>query len=221
MISNFRFRRIVILFLMSLLSFSATAQKKNLSLDLRGKIFGFVIIEDIYFVTATTGFELNYKNKHSVGLDGTLFRWSYQHDDDNDVEMYNQIVRRLYFLIDYKYYFAPSPYGNFYFNLYDKIGNKDTWWRKFDYPFGAQDMSWLNSTSSGTFNEFGIGIGLRRFFGTPKCGIDLSINIAQRFENEDIISVQNAVTTDYIYNQKSEKVICYSRLNLFYKFGGE
>ena len=40
---------------------------KNFSIALRGKLFGFFIIEDVYFSTATIGTEFLIKGKHSQG----------------------------------------------------------------------------------------------------------------------------------------------------------
>ncbi|MBK8497686.1 MAG: hypothetical protein IPL52_02430 [Flavobacteriales bacterium] len=70
---------------------------EGLRFDLRGKAITFFIIEDTYFTTANLGGELLYKS-HSLGIDGSYFRWRFEHDDDEDVAMYETYERRKYIL---------------------------------------------------------------------------------------------------------------------------
>ncbi|MFN0031704.1 MAG: hypothetical protein ACKVOR_06055, partial [Flavobacteriales bacterium] len=54
---------------------------------LRGKILGYVIVEDVYVGAANIGGELIYNERHSLGADVNWFRWKFQEDDDMDVAM--------------------------------------------------------------------------------------------------------------------------------------
>ncbi|MBA2611441.1 MAG: hypothetical protein H0U95_05690 [Bacteroidetes bacterium] len=97
------------------------------SFALRGKLFGFFIIEDTYFSTATLGGEFLLKGRHSLGIDYTYFGWQYEKDDDKDMALYETFERRGYFYFDYKYKFLSNKDYDFYFNIYDKIGNYHLW----------------------------------------------------------------------------------------------
>lgn len=198
-----------------------TKEKKGLAFSVRAKAASFFIIEDVYFVTATLGTEFSYKN-HSLGIDGTYFRWRYETDNNDDVGIYSQYELRKYLLADYKYTFLYLDYYdlNIYFNLYDKYGTYSMWYDKYsDYDFGTRDMAFLQSKAKGTFNEPGAGFGVRKHAKESGFGIDCSANYGFRFTNNDEVNYLNSSTIEYRNDVKVQKGLFYMRINCFYNFG--
>ncbi len=197
------------------------AEKEGFSFALRGKVASFFIIEDVYFLTYSIGTEFSF-NKHSLGVDYTWFRWRYEEDNSDDVGMYSQYELRTYFLADYKYTFWEFPKHEFdlYVNVYDKIGDYKMWYNKYaEYDFGNRDMTFLESKSKGTFNEPGLGIGVRKYAEQTGFGVDCSMNVGLRMMNNDEETYLSATETDFKENVKSERTLFYMRLNCFYVFG--
>ncbi|MCW3102313.1 MAG: hypothetical protein JWO09_753 [Bacteroidetes bacterium] len=187
----------------------------------RTKAVGFFIIEDTYFLTFSLGPELMY-GKHSLGIDGSWFRWRNEQDNSDDEGMYSQYELRSWLHLDYKYTFLsfdPSMI-EVYFNAYDKIGNYQMWYDRYEeYDFGTRDMSFLNSTAKGTFNEPGLGFGIRKYLLGSRFGIDCSANLGYRFSDNNERTVISATETAFRDHVKQERFLFYMRLNLFYNFG--
>lgn len=198
---------------------SLTNNNYGYAFSLRGKAFGFFIIEDTYFATFTLGGELIYNKKHSLGIDGTLFRWRYQTDDSIDVEMYDRLEKRTYLLIDYKYAFISfhDDESTLYFNVYDKTGNYKMWHKAYNYDHHNDDMTFLKSTTKGTFNELGMGIGIKKYLYDSPLGFDCSANVTYLFTNNDEHLYVSKTQTDF-KTDKHETWGFYMRLNLFYNF---
>ena len=193
--------------------------KEHLSFNLRGKVFSFVIFEDEYFLTGTLGWEILYNKRHSLGIDATYFRWRYEHDDDKDVAMWENYERRTYWHVDYKFKFLDIKNKQFYLNIYDKIGYYKMWYKPQEYNFINTDTTFLRSKTTGTFNEPGIGIGIRSNFNESRFGWDLSANVAKRFNVNDVLTYDGPpVSSQFIADQKNESILFYMRLNLFYHF---
>ncbi|MCW3072432.1 MAG: hypothetical protein JWO44_2322 [Bacteroidetes bacterium] len=191
------------------------------SVSARGKAIGFFIIEDTYFLTFSLGPELMYR-KHSLGIDGSWFRWRYERDNSDDVGMYSQYELRNWLHLDYKYTFVAFDPAmiDLYFNVYDKIGNYQMWYDRYeDYDFGTRDMAFLESTAKGTFNEPGLGFGIRKYADGSRFGIDCSANVGYRFTNNNERTVLSATETAFRDHVKGESFEFYMRLNLFYNFG--
>lgn len=195
--------------------------KQAFAFSVRGKVASFFIIEDVYFVTYTLGTEFAYK-RHSLGLDYTWFRWRYESDNNDDVGMYSQYELRTYLHADYKYTFLEFQRAevDIYFNAYDKIGNYSMWYDKYtDYDFGTRDMSFLQSTAKGTFNEPGAGFGIRKYAEKSGFGIDISANAGYRMTNNDEINYEGAGVISYRNDVKEDRYLFYMRINCFYNFG--
>lgn len=191
------------------------------SVSVRGKAIGFFIIEDAYFLTFSLGPELMYR-KHSLGIDGSWFRWRYEQDNSEDVGMYSQYELRSWLHLDYKYTFLAFDPAmiDIYFNLYDKIGNYQMWYDRYeDYDFGTKDMAFLESTAKGTFNEPGLGFGIRKYAGRSRFGIDCSANAGYRFTNNNERIVISSTETAFRDHVKGQNYVFYMRLNLFYNIG--
>lgn len=191
------------------------------SFALRGKTAGFFIIEDVFFITSSLGMELTYK-RQSLGIDANWFRWWYEEDNSNDVGMYSQYELRTYLHADYKFTFLSfsRPQLDFYFNLYDKIGNYKMWYDKYeDYDFEGRDMSFLSSTSNGTFNEPGAGLGMRKYAKKTGFGLDVSANYGFRMSDINERIVISETETNFKDHVKEDKSLFYIRVNCFYVFG--
>lgn len=191
-------------------------EKPGFSIALRGKFATFFIIEDAFFLTYTLGTEFIY-NRHSLGLDYTWFRWRYERDDTRSEEpMYNEYELRKYWLLDYKYAFLKFTDRdmNLYINAYDKIGKYSMWYHKEDYPFGTKDMTFLESKINGTFNEPALGLGWNIM--NEGFGIDCSANVGYRMSNDNLRTHISATEKDFRDGVKTEKVVFYIRVNLFF-----
>jgi hypothetical protein len=194
--------------------------KNPFSFALRGKVATFFIIEDTYFLTYTLGGEFWYK-KHSIGVDGTWFRWRYETDNADDVGMYSQYELRRYLHLDYKFTFVSFERAQLdvYVNLYDKIGRYKMWYKPYeDYDYGTADMTFLNSTGRGTFNEPGLGLGLRKYISDTGFGFDVSANIGYRFSETNERNYLSQTQTDFKDHVKAERLLFYMRVNAFFIF---
>lgn len=190
------------------------------SFALRGKVATFFIIEDHYFLTYTLGSEFFYK-KHSIGIDGTWFRWRYETDNNDDVGMYSQYELRKYLHVDYKFTFITfeRPQIDLYVNAYDKTGRYKMWYDRYEsYDFGTTDITFLNSTAEGKFNEPGLGLGLRKYAEETGFGLDVSANVGYRFSDVNEQNYINKTETDFRDHVKAEKLLFYMRLNAFFIF---
>ncbi|MEO5645596.1 MAG: hypothetical protein ABIQ40_05995 [Bacteroidia bacterium] len=192
----------------------------KISFVLRGKVFAFVLVEDWFFRTGTLGGEILYKDRHSLGIDATWFRWRTEFDDDNEVPMYEQYDKRTYLYLDYKFRFVRINAGDFYLNAYDKLGHYRMWYKPQKHDDVDPNDSFFKSNTKGTFIEPGLGFGFKRYFNQLNYGfgIDCSANVGRRFSTNNISDYtipQIAVFADHV---KENKYVFYMRLNLFYRF---
>ncbi|MBA3705668.1 MAG: hypothetical protein H0W84_07125 [Bacteroidetes bacterium] len=191
------------------------------SFALRGKAAMFFIIEDVYFMTWTFGTEFKYK-KHSLGIDGTWFRWQYETDTNEDIGMYSEYELRTYLHADYKFTFISFERSelDLYVNAYDKIGKYKMWYDAYeDYDYGTMDMSFLQSTTRGTFNEPGLGFGIRKYAEKTGFGVDVSANVGYRFSDNNERTYISQIETDFKDHAKAERFLFYMRVNAFFTFG--
>lgn len=189
----------------------------TLSLALRGKLFGFFIIEDIYFSTATLGAELQVKGKHCIGLDYTYFGWQYERDDEHDVAQYENYERRGYALLDYKYKSFSVKQVDVYLNAYGKYGSYNSWFSGASENYTVDKEPFLKDSSKGIFWQYGAGIGIKNYY-SERFYWDLSMNMGKQSSRVESITnikgqTEPLVSTDVI----RDKTIFYMRLNLGYK----
>ena len=194
-----------------------SSDDKTFSIALRGKVFGFFIIEDIYFSTATLGGEFLLGGRHSLGIDYTYFGWQYEKDDDKDMALYETFERRGYFYFDYRYKFLSHNDYDFYFNLYDKMGTYHLWYQGVSEGYNSWEKPFLNDKTDGTFNQIGAGVGFKRYIN-ERFYFDLNVNGGKLFSkntssmyNDSLKIVENS------YNVKSKKNVFYIRINFGYK----
>lgn len=193
------------------------SSNEGLRLDVRGKAITLFIIEDLYFSTANLGCELLFKS-HSLGVDGSYFRWRVESDDGDDVAMYESYDRRKYLLLDYKFRFLYWGQSQVYLNSYCKTGSYAAWHTIEDYDLSTKDSILVQDRSVGTFNELGVGLGWRSAF-TPssRFGMDMSVNIARRFSTTDILTYSTLTESRFEDDVKKIDNIFYMRLNLYYR----
>lgn len=208
-------------------SFAQEKESTSVSFALRGKIFGFFVIEDTYFTTGTIGGEFLLGNKHSIGIDYTYFAWQYQTDGDftdssgnliHDVSLYNQYTRRPYFLFDYKY--NLHNHGDdfsLYLNLCTKLGEYKEWYgENYNEKYLTSRPVILDNTINGVFNEVGVGVGFKGYFTESNLGYDISANYARR-TNKNKVTIPSLNVYDK--KENSIKNLLYIRINFFYHFG--
>lgn len=189
----------------------------SFSIALRGKVFGFFVIEDCYFSTATLGTEFLIKGKHSFGLDYTYFGWQYETDDSQDNPLYETYERRGYLYLDYKYCFLEHKDYNFYFNAYDKIGGYHMWQEGVSDGYNSEEKPFLNDKTNGKFNQVGCGLGFKRYVN-EKFYFDLSVNGGKVFANNHTSIYNDSLKiVEEQYNVKSDKYTFYIRINFGYK----
>ena len=192
-----------------------SAGDNKFSIALRGKLFGFFVIEDSYFSTATLGVEFLMKGRHSLGVDFTYFGWQYEDDDNEENPLYSNYERRTYLYLDYKYKFLAYRNFDFYFNLYDKIGTYHTWNEGIAEGYTFWEKPFLNNKEDGTFNQVGAGIGFKKYADGGRFYVDLSANIGRLFSNNDVVKYNDSLQViDTQYHVKTDRNIFYMRLNL-------
>lgn len=189
---------------------------KDFSFAVRGKLFGFFIIEDTYFSTATIGTELLFKGRHSLGVDYTYFGWQYEKDDSKDNPLYETYERRGYVYVDYKFRFLSYKKLDFYFNMYDKIGTYHMWQEGVSEGYNAWERPSLNDKTDGTFNQVGAGLGFKSYF-SEQFYIDISANGGKLFSDNNTITHDSLGVADKQYHVKSDKNTFYIRINFGYK----
>ncbi len=102
--------------------------KDDFSVALRGKVASFFIIEDQFFRTATFGGELSFKERHSVGIDLSYWRWRRQTDEPDPIALYDELERRTFLYFDYKLNVFKRPAYYLYLNSYYRIGEYKMWY---------------------------------------------------------------------------------------------
>lgn len=179
------------LLLCALLSlFTVISQEKtytNKSLVLRGKASAFVIIEDQYFRNVNLGLEYRFAEHHSFGVDFVYFRWHYEYDiyidgieTGSGPDAYS---RRLYSVVDYRYYPFNTKAENRldpYINVITKMGKRKIWTNDPETLYGDNDVSSIRKQNA-SFNDYGLAVGLKVKFGTSqRVGLDASIGAIYR-----------------------------------------
>lgn len=197
---------------------AVSSDDTKFSIALRGKLFGFVIIEDNYFSTATIGTEFCLKGKHSLGIDFTYFGWQYETDNSEDSPLYETYERRTYAYLDYRYRFLAYRSIDLYVNLYDKMGTYHEWRDGVAEGYNFLKKPFLNNKIDGTFNEAGLGIGIKKYAEGGRFYVDLSANVGKLFTNNNTVTYNDSLNIiDRQSGVKNDRTIFYMRLNLGYK----
>jgi hypothetical protein len=195
-----------------------SSEDRKFSIALRGKAFGFVIIEDNYFSTVTIGTELCLKGRHSLGIDFTYFGWQYETDNSQDSPLYETYERRTYAYFDYRYRFLAYKSIDLYVNLYDKIGTYHEWRDGVAEGYNFLEKPFLNNKTDGTFNQAGLGIGIKKYAKGGRFYVDLSANVGKLFTNNNTVTYNDSLNIiDRKYGVQNDRTIFYMRLNLGYK----
>lgn len=194
---------------------SVSSDDTKFSIALRGKLFGFFIIEDTFFSTATIGTEFLMKGRHSLGVDFTYFGWQYQDDDNEENPLYNAFERKTYLYLDYRYKFLSFKSFDFYVNLYDKIGKYHVWNEGIAEGYTFWEKPFLNEREDGSFNQVGAGVGFKKYAEGGRFYVDLSANVGRHFTKSNNVVYNNSMNViETQYNVRSDRNIFYMRLNL-------
>ena len=192
------------------------SRKKDFSYSIRGKAFGVPLSpEDDILGTYTIGNEVTYK-LHSFGIDYTLTAINHEEDDSQDGPEYDDIIKKNYFLTDYKFTFKQDSAIKFYLNIYNKFGHYKRYYHDYHNSNFKSDPSFLQSNTFGKYIEPGIGIGVKRYW--KHFGVDVSANLGYRTGRNNITLVTSPTVSSYTPNVLIEKIVFYVRLNLFYEF---
>lgn len=193
----------------------STIRNIDFNYSIRGKLLaGPIAPEERMAATWTLGNEF-ILNRHSLGIDYTFFGKSIQTDNANDVALYTDYSKRRYLLFDYKFKLSENDWGNLYMNFYYKNGKYNSW-TEADNLDSMTNAYIINSYEKGKFQEPGIGIGLKKYYGN--FGIDISANYGYTIDNIDIVNAISATETIYLYDQTRTRHRLYIRLNLFFEF---
>ncbi|MES2556996.1 MAG: hypothetical protein V4604_12650 [Bacteroidota bacterium] len=213
-------RNKLLFLLIGIFFWSAGAAQPNLSLAVRGKWLPVAGFEDFYGIVYTYGGEIILNDRHSIGVDGNMFRTRAERDNDEDTEaMYSEINRRTYGLVDYKLLMYMKPGIQIYLTAYQKWGGRYwMWYKKHEFDFGDRDISFLQSTRRGRFNETGFGLGMKRYFSNSGFGIDLCLGMGCRTGSNEIYSHQNPYEVRITKGIDYDRIMAYARLNFFFQF---
>jgi hypothetical protein len=203
---------------------SGMERDPGMRLIARGKIFGFVIIEDVFVATGTLGLEYKFAKRHSIGSDIIWTKHWYENDSTNQVtgEDYGsgfwQDDTRLNFMVDYRFYFSirneKCKYRGLYLSTFHRRGTMK--WRSCDdYVFRSGEYI----RKDAIVRDLGLAIGLR--LGGDRCdrwGFDTSFGIAHRNKVEDYQKYESSTEVEYVTDEKSISWIPVIRFNLTYSF---
>lgn len=183
---------------------------------IRGKVLGYVIIEDIWVRSFSIGSEVKFNNHFSLSADLVHFRWKFEkevyptpgnYDDYLEYALYDA---RNYVALEARYYpfnFKPTVKYKPYFTAISKVGGRFLHIQD-EYPPDKNEVIRLNSD----FKDVGASLGLQ--IG-QKWGFDVNMGAAYRWEtkNEDIFLTDDK--TQYTQNVADNRWVYNIRVNFF------
>lgn len=189
---------------------------------LRGKLAGFVIIEDIWVLNFTAGAEYRFAKYHALGVEYYFFRWRYeqeQYNNPNDPSYYEEYSSwnpRHSMLIDYRFYLPFSilrkSHMQPYLQAYYRFGNARVYHHE-KYQLDSSDII----TQREKFYDIGFTAGIHwGFLPKGRMGIDINAGAYLRNKTEDIEYYNPPGDHMYVYGVKSEKWMPIFRVNFFY-----
>lgn len=189
---------------------------------LRGKVLGFVIIEDLWILNGTVGLEYRFTKNFSLGVDfvhiNEIFEEEYYPDPINDPEKYVEFAQknpRSCVLTDLRFYPFQKKFSNSriqpYLSLFAKYGSIITW-NVPNYRFKDDDVV----RRDGIFYDFGITGGFHLVFNKERFGLDVNIGYCQRKQTEDVQYYSTSGNNRFVYNQVVIKDRLAGRLNLYF-----
>ena len=124
--------------------------------------------------------------------------------------------------MDYKLKLIETKRENtWYLNSYCRTGKYVMWYTEYENDTSSINLDFINSTAEGVFTEFGLGIGVKRYFNLNRTfGIDFSANMAKRFDRNDKIVYDTGIY-EKLYDVKEQYVLPFLKLNLFYMIKNE
>lgn len=193
-----------------------TANARNLEFLIRGKVLGYVIIEDTWVRSFSIGGEAKINRHFSLSADLVHFRWKFEKEvypfsgNYNDYFEYALFDARNYLAFEARYY--PLKVDQIYrFKPYvaavSKVGGRFIHIQD-DYPPDENEVIRLNSDFKDLGTSLGIQIG-------NSWGFDVNMGASYRWEtkNEDIFI--NTNYTQYSSNVKDQRWVYNIRINFF------
>jgi hypothetical protein len=195
-----------------------------MKLTARGKIFGFVIIEDVFVVSGTLGLEYKFLKRHSIGADVIWTKYWLENDSIDAVtgKEYSvgdwQYDTRQNYMVDYRFYFSVRnklcKYRGLYLSAFHRHGTMK-WRSSEEYKFDNGDDIFKDAV----YNDLGLAIGLR--LGGDRCrrwGIDTNLGMTRRTKVEDYVRYLSDIETDSVINERSIQWLPLLRFNVTYSF---
>ena len=193
------------------------SSQSKISFALRGKYLVSPTLRDIPSIRAYSfGVELIYNNHHCLGLDAGVFR-TFSRNGNFFNPIATRVEYRSYFLVDYKYNFPVNDYLSFYLNFYSKFKGKYTsHYHAFVSNVNPVEIDHLSS--KGIFRDYGVGLGIKVYFGKSNIGLDANMNIGSRYVSYDQYSYDGKNTQYIDENVNGAYRWFYLRINFFYHF---
>jgi len=187
---------------------------------LRGKVLGFVIIEDLWILNATAGAEFRFHKNYSLGIDFVHMNTINEQEDyydSTDTEKYreySQKNKRNCLLIDFRFYpFQEKLQGKKlkpYISTFSKIGGANKFAQE-EWKFQNDDVVRQNED----FYDIGITAGAHLNFANRKGGLDFNIGYCKRYINENVEYFVEGGPNRFVENQIVVQDRLAGRVNLY------
>lgn len=211
----------LIIFLVSSSNSQSEYDIKN-GLLLRGKVLGFVIIEDLWILNATVGLEYRFTKNFSIGADfvhiNEITEKEYYPNPVSDPDYYEEYAQknpRTCALVDLRFYPFQNLFVNTklrpYISFFSKYGKIITWTTQ-GYRFDEDEIVKRN----GTFFDIGVTAGVHLIFNNDRFGLDINIGYCQRKQIEDAEYYASTGYNRFESNQVIIKNRLAGRLNLYF-----
>ncbi len=195
-------------------------ESSKVSFAIRGKWFYLPGWENVSWRYYSYGGEIFLGKHHAIGLESDGFethrRWE-AGEYDNLVAM--EVTKRTGIVADYKYLLPFNEFFSLYGLVYSRFLGKRRYWLEKSTEEEAPeppDPNALLTTNSGTFTDFGAGLGGKWYFNGGSSGLDVSLNVFKR-----IGSYRETVRTEngwVVSNITDSPVSMYLRISFFYHF---
>lgn len=188
--------------------------RRDFEFILRGKVLGFVIVEDDWARSFSAGCEIRYKEQFSITMDAVHFQWRHEEEiPPTYLVEPNEWDPRNYAAFEFRYYprLAFVEQGTrLYLTCFAKFGTRKVY-REANYPMTEGSMNRLHSD----FHDIGPAVGIQL---GDVWGLDINMGGAYRQEvkSEEIFH-ENAPFT-YTYNVWERRWIYNIRVNFFFAF---
>lgn len=199
---------------------SDAQEYSKVSFSIRGKWLYLPGWENVSWRSYSYGGEIFIGKHHAIGLDNEGFethrRWEAGEYDDL-VAM--EVTKRTALYADYKYIQPFNEFFSLYGQVYSRFLGSRRYWLEKSAQEGAPeppDPNALLTTHSGTFTDFGLGLGGKWYFNGGNSGLDLNVNVYKRTG-----SYKETVRTESgwaVSEVTDSPVSMYLKVSFFYHF---